>query len=150
MAAGGGLVPDARGDPDGLLAPSQLPEHLGAQQPGVECNRDFCRWQQASGTEKPPPQIILASRGQDMVDVEQLAAACAAADIVVTDRWLPASCRARWLTIDRDTLEASGGLALYFADRRVIPARRDAAHPWRDPERVSGNDEAVPTADLAR
>lgn len=120
-----------------------------AQQPGVECNRDFCRWQQASGTEKPP-QIILASRGQDMVDVEQLAAACAAADIVVTDRWLPASCRARWLTIDRDTLETSGGLALYFADRRVITARRDAAHPWRDPERVSGNDEAVPTADLAR
>ena len=56
------------------------------------------------------------------------------------------------LTIDRDSLEASGGLALYLGERPHVATalRAGDAHPWRRPQQVSGNDEAVPKADLAR
>jgi competence protein ComEC len=80
-----------------------------------------------------------------------MAAACAAADVVISDRWLPRECVGRWLTIDRDSLAESGGLAIYLGQRpRVITALRVGdEHPWRQPPQLSGNDEAVPTADLA-
>lgn len=82
---------------------------------------------------------------------EERAAGCAAADVVISERWLPRECVARWLTIDRDTLEQSGGLALYpgTKPRLVSALRAGDTHPWRRPHELSGNDEAVPTADLA-
>ena len=81
-----------------------------------------------------------------------MAAACAAADVVISDRWLPHECVARWLTIDRDSLSETGGLALYLGEepRAVTSLRRGDAHPWRRPQQVSGNDEAVPAEALAR
>ncbi len=114
----------------------------------VGCNRDFCRWTQGRGD---APRVILAAHGRDRIAGEEMAAACAAADVVISERWLPRECVARWLTIDRDTLEESGGLALYLgAKPRLVSALRAGdAHPWRRPHQLSGNDEAVPTADLA-
>ena len=114
----------------------------------VDCNRDFCRWTQGRGD---APRIILAAHGRDRIAGEEMAAACAAADVVISERWLPRECVARWLTIDRDTLEESGGLALYLGTKpRLVSALRAGdAHPWRRPHQLSGNDEAVPTADLA-
>ena len=81
-----------------------------------------------------------------------MAAACAAADVVISDRWLPRECVGRWLTIDRDTLATSGGLAIYLGKKPKAVATLDAGdgHPWRTAPLVSGNDEAVPKADLAR
>ena len=81
-----------------------------------------------------------------------MAAACAAADVVISERWLPRECVARWLTIDRDSLETSGGLAIYLgAEPRVATALRPGdRHPWRIPHQLSGNDEAVPTDGPAR
>lgn len=119
----------------------------------VTCNRDFCRWAQGVGGEGDGTRrIILASRGRDRIEGADMAAACAAADVVISDRWLPRECAGRWLTIDRDTLGTSGGLALYLGDRprAVTTLRAGDAHPWRRPVQVIGNDEAVPTADLAR
>lgn len=119
----------------------------------VMCNRDFCRWSQGVGGERGGVQrVILASRGHDRIDGADMAAACAAADVVISDRWLPRECVGRWLTIDRDTLAESGGLALHLGDRprAVTTLRAGDAHPWRRPVQVSGNDEAVPTVDLAR
>lgn len=115
----------------------------------VECNRDFCRWRQGEGAVQ---RTILASRGRDRIEGAEMAAACAAADVVISDRWLPHECVARWLTVDRDSLAASGGLAIYLGDdpHIVTALRTGDAHPWRRPPQVSGNDEAVPTADLAR
>ncbi|WP_432770098.1 ComEC/Rec2 family competence protein [Sphingopyxis sp.] len=106
----------------------------------VECNRDFCRWTQDG-------RVVLASRGRDRIEGTDMAAACAAADVVISDRWLPHECSARWLTIDRDSLAESGGIALYLKDRpRAVTAlRRGDGHPWRRPEQLSGNDEAIPT-----
>lgn len=115
----------------------------------VTCNRDFCRWQQGEGATR---RTILASRGRDRVEGADMAAACAAADVVISDRWLPRECIARWLTVDRDSLAETGGLAIYLGDRpRVVTALgRGDAHVWRRPPQVSGNDEAVPTNALAR
>ena len=81
-----------------------------------------------------------------------MAAACAAADVVISDRLLPRECVARWLTVDRDSLTASGGLALYLGETPtlVTALRMGDEHPWRRPIEVSGNDEAVPKAALAR
>ncbi|PKP98115.1 MAG: competence protein ComEC, partial [Alphaproteobacteria bacterium HGW-Alphaproteobacteria-13] len=115
----------------------------------VECNRDFCRWRQGEGAAQ---RIILAARGRDRIDGADMAAACAAADVVISDRWLPRECAARWLAIDRDALADSGGLALYLGDwPKAIPVLRTGdRHPWRRPRQVSGNDEAVPTNAPAR
>ncbi|WP_374523861.1 ComEC/Rec2 family competence protein [Sphingopyxis sp.] len=115
----------------------------------VECNADFCRWRQgAEGVQR----IILASRGRDRIEGAEMAAACAAADVVISDRWLPRECVGRWLTIDRDSLATSGGLAIYLGERpRVVAALRAGdEHPWRRPQQLSGNDEAIPTAAPAR
>ena len=106
----------------------------------VACNRDFCRWAQGG-------RIILAARGRDRIEGAEMAAACAAADVVISERWLPRECMARWLTIDRDTLPQTGGLALYLdkKPRAVAALRAGDDHVWRRPPQVSGNDEAVPT-----
>lgn len=115
----------------------------------VECNRDFCRWQQGGGGAK---HTILASRGRDRIEGADIASACTAADVVISDRWLPRECAARWLTVDRDSLATTGGLAIHLGDDpHVVTAMRAGdQHPWRRPQQVSGNDEAVPTSDLAR
>ena len=115
----------------------------------VECNRDFCRWAQGQDGAR---RIILASHGRDRIEGPDMAAACAAADVVISDRWLPRECRARWMTIDRDSQVETGGLALYLGDapRAVAALRAGDEHPWRLPQQLSGNDEAVPTAAPAR
>ena len=57
-----------------------------------------------------------------------------------------------WLTIDRDSLAESGGLAIYLGEKPKAVAALTAGdgHPWRNAPQVSGNDEAVPKAALAR
>lgn len=115
----------------------------------VECNRDFCRWSHGAGAAR---HIILASRGRDRIDGADMAVACAAADIVISDRWLPRECVGRWLTVDRDSLAETGGLALYLGTSPTVVATRRAGddHPWRLPQQLSGNDEAIPTGAPAR
>jgi competence protein ComEC len=115
----------------------------------VECNRDFCRWSQGEGALR---RTILASRGRDRIEGAEMAAACAAADVVISDRWLPRECAGRWMTIDRDSLADTGGLALYLGEKpeAVATLRAGDGHPWRLPQQLSGNDEAVPTGGLAQ
>ena len=115
-----------------------------ADVPGSECNADFCRWTMTRGDRR---WIILATRGRTLVDGAELGAACAAADIVIADRWLPSACRARWLTLDRDAFDRHGGVAIRFNPPHIDTAIDPAdAHPWRIPQQVSGNDEAGPPA----
>ncbi len=115
----------------------------------VECTRDFCRWSHGEGTAR---RVILASRGRDRIEGTDMAGACAAADVVISDRWLPRECAGRWLTVDRDSLVETGGLALYLGDAptAVTTLRTGDAHPWRLPQQLSGNDEAIPTGVLAQ
>jgi competence protein ComEC len=71
---------------------------------------------------------------------------------VISDRWLPHECVGRWMTIDRDSLATSGGLALYLGEKpeAVTTLRAGDGHPWRLPQQLSGNDEAIPTGGPAR
>ena len=62
---------------------------------------------------------------------QELAAACARVDVVVSNRWLPRSCQPKWLKADRRYLERSGGLAIDLADRAVVSvADSQGDHGW--------------------
>ena len=98
------------------------------QWPGAECSTDICvieiqrdgqRWR------------VLATRTPYPIPSMEMAAACTRVDIVVSDRWLPSSCRPRWIKADRTMLEQSGGLAIYLNDQRLVSVNEDNAHmPW--------------------
>ncbi len=141
----GDYIRDMMGEAAGVDAPLSALAELDH----VECNRDFCRWSQGEGTLR---RIILASRGRDRIEGVDMAAACAAADVVISDRWLPHECVGRWMTIDRDSLSETGGLALYLGEEpeAVATLRAGDGHPWRLPQQLSGNDEAIPTGALAQ
>lgn len=100
-----GTHPDARCGPDACW---------------VELRRDGRHWR------------LLATRSPYHLPPGPLARACAAADIVVSDRRLPRTCRPRWLKLDRERLARSGGVAI----RLGAPPRLDqvaddrAGHPW--------------------
>lgn len=93
------------------------------------CSRDLCaadivrdgrRWR------------LLATRTSQFVEWRDMVRACAAADIVVSDRMLPRACQPRWLKADRALLRKTGGLAISLgADPRVITVADSAGrHPW--------------------
>ena len=85
----------------------------------VDIVRDGRRWR------------LLAARSRYLVDIGELARACAAADIVVADRRLPRSCRPRWLKADAPLLARTGGLAVYLGRGEVLSvAELRGTHPW--------------------
>ena len=66
-----------------------------------------------------------------MIEERALAAACDRADVVVADRFLPRSCRPRWLKADRNLLERTGGLALYLDEPRMAAVSdSQGEHGW--------------------
>jgi competence protein ComEC len=90
----------------------------------AECSADFCvadlrGWR------------LLASRSDRLVPIPQLGAACAGADIVVSERRLPAVCRPRWLKADRALLQRTGGLAISLGSTpSVATVASGDRHPW--------------------
>jgi competence protein ComEC len=99
-----------------------------AQWPGARCTRDFCAIEIARGGRS---WHVLIGRSRDMVAERELAAACALSDVVVADRWLPGSCRPRWLKADRGLLSRTGGLALDLtAGRARSVAETQGEHGW--------------------
>ena len=100
-----------------------------AQWPGARCSADFCAMTlRRAGRE----WSVLMSRSRNLVELEELARACAAADIVVSDRRLPRPCRPRWLKADRRMLEETGGLAIVLSDPPRVTAVADGQgrHGW--------------------
>lgn len=79
------------------------------QWPGARCNADFCALTVTRGGH---PWHLLVSRGHDPVPLRDIVAACERADLVISDRWLPAACRPHWLKLDRHFLTRSGGVAI--------------------------------------
>lgn len=95
---------------------------------GARCSTEFCTVTLDRGGRA---WVLLLARNRDLVEERGLAAACAQADIVVADRFLPRSCNPRWLKADRRMLERSGGLALDLANRRVTTvASGQGEHGW--------------------
>ena len=92
--------------------------------PTAECSADFCAAELRG-------RRLLASRSDRLVPLGMLERACAEADIVVSDRRLPAACRPRWLKADRAFLARTGGLAITLgATPRVATVASGDRHPW--------------------
>jgi competence protein ComEC len=96
----------------------------------ARCSRDACI---ADIVEGRKAWRLLAIRSRNRIDWTELTRACADADIVVADRWLPKGCRPRWLKLDRQSLRGTGGVAIYFGERPEIKSvsGRIGQHPWR-------------------
>jgi competence protein ComEC len=96
--------------------------------PSARCTPDLCaaelirdgrRWR------------ILATRSPYLIPIRAMNRACAAADIVVSDRRLPRTCRPRWLKTDRLLLARTGGLAIDLSDGTVRSVADEAGrHGW--------------------
>lgn len=106
-----------------------------ADLPGTSCSPEFCSAEMLSReSDQPEGQHryrILMARNRLTVPWRDLVSQCAAADIVIADRWLPKACHPRWLKLDRPDLASNGGAAITLADRSVRRSRnpRDQ-HPW--------------------
>ena len=96
--------------------------------PGVQCTFDNCVIT-VMGADRS--WTLLATRTRTPIATMEMAAACKRVDIVVSDRWLPQSCRPKWIKADRRLLEQSGGLAFYLDAQRVVTAHEGNRHmPW--------------------
>ena len=96
--------------------------------PGVQCTLDNCVMT-VTGANRA--WTLLATRTRTPIASMEMAAACKRVDIVVSDRWLPQSCRPKWIKADRRLLEQSGGLAFYLDAQRVVTANESNRHmPW--------------------
>ena len=93
---------------------------------------------------------IVATRSAYPVDRAALIGACHAADIVVSERRLPRSCRPRWLRLDAPLLRRTGGIAIDLESRRVRTVLQPGdRHPWRI-ARLSRSGAGCPTICPAR
>ncbi len=100
----------------------------------ARCSRDLCLVALERGSRR---WRVLATRSAYPVPWADLIAACGRADIVVSDRALPARCQPRWLKLDRRSLARSGGVTATLATGQVTTVREPGdRHPWRVPPRV--------------
>ncbi|MEP2736334.1 MAG: ComEC/Rec2 family competence protein [Erythrobacter sp.] len=95
---------------------------------GAECSNEFCVLTIERGGRD---WSLMMARNRDLVEERALAAACERSDIVIADRWLPSSCKPRWLKADRNLLERTGGLAITLEDERIITVSSgQGEHGW--------------------
>ncbi len=95
--------------------------------PGARCSADACVATINAGERD---WTLLATRSSYWIDALALSAACRRADIVISDRTLPNSCRPRWLKADRRFLRRNGGVAIYLDGQRIRTVR-DTTGPHR-------------------
>ena len=103
--------------------------------PGARCNPGYCAITLNRGGRD---WRVLMARSKVMVPERALAAACERADVVISERYLPWSCKPRWLKADRDLLQRSGGLTIDFANRQISTVAQDEGEHgwWNPPERL--------------
>ncbi|MBX7540611.1 ComEC/Rec2 family competence protein [Qipengyuania sphaerica] len=95
---------------------------------GARCTADFCSLPISRGERI---WHLLVARSRERIDERELAAACEKSDIVIAARWLPRSCRPKWLKSDRRFLEENGGLAIYLKSERIVTvAESQGSHGW--------------------
>ncbi len=96
--------------------------------PQAQCSADFC----VIGIERDNREwFVLMTRSRNRIEERALAAACERADIVVADRYLPHSCKPRWLKADKRFLDRKGGLTLYLGSEHIdAVADHQGQHGW--------------------
>lgn len=98
------------------------------EQERAECSRDFCVFDVIQGGYS---WKILATRSSNFVSTMELASACKRVDIVISERWLPSSCRPRWFKADKPLLAQTGGLAFYLKEKKIVTvAETLGEQPW--------------------
>jgi competence protein ComEC len=100
-----------------------------ADWPGAQCNPDFCALTlHRAGRD----WRVLMSRSDYPVDTKQLQPACAGADVVISDRWLPRTCTPRVLKADGKMLAQTGGLSVKLGSPLRIDtvASSQGEHGW--------------------
>lgn len=98
--------------------------------PDSHCSRDACV---VEITRAGRRWTLLATRSGQTLDWKELTDACAAADIVISERRLPRKCVPRWLKLDRVALKQTGGLSIRLEPEPRLDSvnARIAGHPWR-------------------
>lgn len=95
---------------------------------GARCSPEFCTIVIERGGRD---WNLLLARNREMIEERALAAACERADIVVADRFLPRSCKPRWLKADRRLLVETGGLALNLEAGQITSVSSSQGdHGW--------------------
>ena len=99
-------------------------------QSASDCSRDACVALLRHGAAE---WRLLATRSSYRIDWADITSACAASDIVVSDRRLPRACQPHWLRLDVEALRRTGGLAIYLGREPRVDsvADRVGEHPWR-------------------
>ncbi|MBC2666397.1 ComEC/Rec2 family competence protein [Novosphingobium flavum] len=101
------------------------------QWPGARCNTDFCALEITKGGRV---WHFLMARSHNQAPLGETAAACAGADVVIADRYLPRSCRPAVLKADRSLLEQTGGMALDLTEATIrTVAESQGQHGWWRP-----------------
>ncbi len=101
---------------------------LLSEQSFAQCSPDACLALVTSGGRT---FRILATRSLYQLPIEQLAAACRSADIVVSERRLPHTCTPTWLKLDAPMLRRTGGVAIALSSGRIVTVRSPSdRHPW--------------------
>ena len=95
----------------------------------ADCSHDACVAELDRGGRR---WRLLATRSREWIEWRDMVEGCARADIVVSDRWLPRGCVARWLKLDRKSLEETGGVAVYLDGTPRVETVADqlGEHPW--------------------
>lgn len=96
---------------------------------GAKCGRDMCTM---SVNQNGQEWRIAATRSDYFLPWVAFMDTCASVDIIVSDRRLPRTCKARWVTADRALLAQTGGMAIQFGTSSVRTViQPDDDHPWR-------------------
>ncbi len=112
--------------------------------PEARCSRDLCVVERRA---RGRGWSILATRSAYMVPIAEIVAACRSADIAISERRLPPTCRPRWLKLDRDTLAKTGGVAVTLSSGRVETVLHPGdEHPWRAAALLNRSGAGVPRA----
>ena len=139
-----GLVDEARQlfllrDSEASYARENLAELAGTEVtplditrwPDARCSADFCSLPIERGGRQ---WHLLVARSRERIDERELAAACEKADIVIAGRWLPRSCRPKWLKADRRFLDENGGLSIHLEEQRIVTVGAgQGEHGWWRP-----------------
>ena len=118
-------APDLLAESAGLdVEPSELDTGSASA-----CSRDLCAAHVDRGGRR---WTILATRTRHYVEIAEMQRACAVADIVVSERRLPRTCRPRWLKADRDFFARTGGIAVTLGEPPSVAtvAAQVGRHPW--------------------